>query len=75
MSDMDVGEEIRRAREAADLTQQELATKSGLHRTYINMVEKGRKRPTVDVFARICDALAILPSKMLARIERRQGRR
>ena len=71
---MTVGDELRAVREAAGLSQEELAEKAKLHRTYVNMVERGKKNPTLEVFFRICDALNILPSKMLARIEKRAGR-
>lgn len=67
---MDVGSEIRKAREEAGLSQQELADKAKLHRTYINMIERGKKNPTMDVFFRLCAALGVAPSKMVARMER-----
>jgi transcriptional regulator with XRE-family HTH domain len=70
-----IGDEIRAAREAASLSQQDLADKAKLHRTYINMIERGRKNPTLDVFFRICDALNIPPSKLIARIEVRRKKR
>lgn len=68
---MDVGQEICRMREKAGLSQQQLADSAKLHRTYINMIERGGKNPTLDVFFRICAALDTSPSKMMAQIERR----
>lgn len=69
---MNVGDEIKKLREEAGLSQQALADKAKLHRTYVNMVERGKKNPTIDVFFRICAALDILPSKMMARIEKKR---
>jgi transcriptional regulator with XRE-family HTH domain len=71
---MQVGDEIRSVREAAGMSQQELADKAKLHRTYINMVERGKKNPTIEVFVRICNALEIVPSKMFARNEKHAKR-
>lgn len=47
---MSVGENVKRLREAAKLTQQELADKVGVGRTYIAQIERGAKCPSI-VFA------------------------
>jgi len=67
---MTTGEALREAREGAGLTQVELAEKAQVHRTYISQLEHGHKSPTVDVFIRICRAMEISPSKVMARIEK-----
>jgi transcriptional regulator with XRE-family HTH domain len=64
-----VGRHIRWAREQAGLTQEQLADAAGLHRTYVSMLERDKRSPTLEVFFRISKALAIQPSKLLKRIE------
>lgn len=53
-----LGDELRKAREAAGLTQEKLAFAAGLDRTYISQLEHDKKSPTLDVLFRICDALS-----------------
>ena len=65
-----IGTELRRAREAAGLTQQELAEAARLHRTYVSLLERDKKSPTIDVLFRLCRAIGIPPSKFVARLER-----
>jgi transcriptional regulator with XRE-family HTH domain len=64
-----LGEELRKARLAADLTQEELSFRANVHRVYISELEHDKKSPTVDALFRICDALGIKPSIILARVE------
>ncbi len=61
MSDLSValGERIRSCRIGAGLTQEELATKSGLHSSYIGQVERGQKNITVEALSRILRALGM----------------
>ena len=64
-----LGEELRSAREAAGLTQEQLAERAGVHRTYVSMLERDQKSPTVQVLFRICEAMGIRASKLLTRVE------
>ncbi len=54
-----VGENIRRLRMQAGLTQEELALKSGLSQGYINQLESGKRKYTQKSLELIVDALAI----------------
>jgi transcriptional regulator with XRE-family HTH domain len=65
-----LGEEIRNARTAAGLTQEELAFRAGLARNYISLLELNHKSPTVSTLIRICQVLDIKASVLLARTER-----
>jgi transcriptional regulator with XRE-family HTH domain len=67
---MRVGEELRRAREEAGMSQTALAQKAGLHRVYLSQLENDKKSPTLEKFFALCVALNIAPSKLMARIER-----
>lgn len=64
-----IGDELRKAREQAGLTQETLAFASGLHRTYISILERDLKSPTLDVLARLCKVLGIPVSVLVRRAE------
>jgi transcriptional regulator with XRE-family HTH domain len=64
-----LGEEIRRARQKAGLSQEALADKAGLHRTYISLLERNLKSPTLDTLFRICEALGISTANLVKRVE------
>lgn len=50
---------VRARRTAAGISQEKLAESSGLHPTYISMVERGVRNPTLDASARIAKALKV----------------
>jgi transcriptional regulator with XRE-family HTH domain len=67
---MALGKELLKARTAAGLTQEELAFKADVSRNYISLLERDEKSPTVKMLLRLCKALGVRASKILARIER-----
>lgn len=48
---------VRKYRIKQNLSQEELADKAGLHRTYIGSVERGERNITINVIEKICIAL------------------
>jgi transcriptional regulator with XRE-family HTH domain len=48
---------VRKHRIDQNLSQEELADKAGLHRTYIGSVERGERNITIDAIEKICTAL------------------
>lgn len=64
-----LGAELRKAREAAGLSQEKLAFKAGIHRTYISMLEREKASPTLDTLLRICKVLRIRASDIVRRLE------
>ena len=48
-----VGKELRAVRLAAGMTQEELAFKAGVDRSYISLLENDRQSPTLDMLFRI----------------------
>lgn len=50
---------IIRLRKERGWSQEELADRAGLHRTYISGVERGVRNPTITVVARIAEALGV----------------
>lgn len=67
-----LGLELRTAREAAGLTQEELAHRAQVDRTYISMLENDRKSPTVDMLLRLCHAMDASASTILRNVEKQR---
>lgn len=64
-----LGNVLRKAREDAGLTQEQLSFEAELDRTYISHLENDKKSPTVDVLFRIANALGVRASELLALVE------
>lgn len=60
-----LGENVRRLRERRGWTQDRLAEAAGLHYTYVSGIERGRRNVTIDVLARIAEALRVRPAELL----------
>jgi transcriptional regulator with XRE-family HTH domain len=54
-----LGEALRRHRELIRLSQEDLADRAGIDRTYVSGLERGRRNPTVKVLQRLADALGV----------------
>jgi transcriptional regulator with XRE-family HTH domain len=65
-----LAKQIRSIRVRRGISQEELAFRAGLHRTYISLVERSKKSLTVDSLARIAAALDVGPSRLLANAEK-----
>lgn len=53
------GQNVQKARKAAGFSQEQLAEKAGVHRTYIGMIERAEKNITLCNMEKIADALGI----------------
>jgi transcriptional regulator with XRE-family HTH domain len=62
-----VGSNVRRARQKAGLTQEQLALEAKIDLTYVGGIERGKRNPSVVVLARIAHALAVEPADLLRR--------
>jgi transcriptional regulator with XRE-family HTH domain len=65
-----LGEEIRKARTRAGLTQENLAFKAGVSRQYVSLLELNEKSPTVNMLIRLCKAMGASAGKIVARVEK-----
>jgi transcriptional regulator with XRE-family HTH domain len=63
------GRVVRGLRERAQLSQEALAARSGLHRTYISILERGQRSPTLDTIAALAHALGQSPNRLVRRAE------
>jgi transcriptional regulator with XRE-family HTH domain len=72
-----LGRHLQQARKKAGLSQEELSFRAGLDRTYISHLERDLNSPSLNVLFRICAALGIRASTLIARVERakEKGRR
>ena len=61
---------LRRARRTANLSQEELAHRADIDRTYISALERGVYSATIDVVDRLAIALKVEPADLLARPRR-----
>lgn len=66
---MALSEVIYEERKKQKMTQCELAEKSGLNRTYISDIERGKRNPTLNVLLQIADAFCISLSVLILRVE------
>jgi len=62
-----VGGNVRRLRQAAGLTQEQLAFAAEIDLTYVGGIERGRRNPSLLVMVRIADALSTDPRILLDR--------
>lgn len=53
------GTNLRRARRLKDVSQEELAFRSNLSRTYVSEVERGIRNVSIDNMGRLADALNV----------------
>ena len=64
------GAVLREVRKERGLSQEDLGFESGYHRTYVSLLERGLKSPSLQTIFELARALDIQPSKLLARVER-----
>jgi len=61
--------QMRRQRQHLGLSQEALAARCGLHRTYIGSVERGERNISIDNMERIATALGTTIPKLLTEFE------
>lgn len=62
------GEKVREERLKRGLSQEELAGKAGVHRTYIGMIERGEKNITLTNIKKVANALDLKIDQLLSNI-------
>ena len=53
------GERIRALRQAKEVSQEELAYRAGIHRTYLGGIERGERNPALKNIAALAQALEV----------------
>src|SRR5271169_2875311 len=64
-----LGTALKRRRLDLGLSQEELANRAGLHRTYITDVERGSRNPSLDTIQKLAGALQVALSELFLQIE------
>ena len=63
------GDIVKRRRLAAGLSQEALAGKARLHRTYIGLLERGLRMPSIDVVQKVAKGLDVSMTVLMAELE------
>lgn len=69
------GRVVRRRRLAAGLSQEALSAAAGLHRTYVGLLERGLRMPSILVAKKVAEALGTTAAGLLAEIDAEDGDR
>jgi len=64
------GQVLSATREKRGISQEKLALDCDIDRTYVSLLERGLRQPTIAVVFRLAQSLGTKPSSLLAQIER-----
>lgn len=64
------GHVLRAVRQNLSLSQEALADEGGYHRTYISLLERGEKSPSLRTIFNLAQALQTTPTDLIRRTER-----
>jgi transcriptional regulator with XRE-family HTH domain len=64
-----LGKILIKHRTLAKISQEELADRAGIHRTYVSQIERGLKSPTLSVLFQIARSLNTTASVLIAEVE------
>lgn len=59
------GRNVSALRKALNLSQEELAFRAGMKRTYLSDLERGTRNPSVRALGRLAEALGVAPDRLL----------
>ena len=63
------GVALRRRRENLGISQEELAHKASLHRTYVSLLERGQRTATLDTIIKLAQALGTTGANLFREAE------
>lgn len=64
-----VGQVLQKFREQKKQSQELVSGFAGIGRTHLSAIERGERKPTLDTFFKIADALGVKPSIIISAIE------
>jgi transcriptional regulator with XRE-family HTH domain len=62
-------EVLKELRTEKGISQEELAFGSGLDRTFISLLERGKRQPTLSTIYKISEALKVSPIELISKID------
>lgn len=65
-----VGRVIQRFREERKQSQELVSGLAGIGRTHLSAIERGERKPTLETFYKIGEAMGVKPSALLAAVEK-----
>ena len=71
---VEFGDRVRSYRDDLGLSQEALAYKASINRTYIASLEAGRRNPSLDLMARLAVALEVDLADLVAGLQEVEGR-
>lgn len=69
MIDRAFGDALREARSRRGISQEDLAARAGLHRTYVSQLERGLKSPSLRTIFQLTDALEVEPVELVRSVQ------
>lgn len=70
MIDASFGKILRKIRQEKGLSQEELALRAELHRTYISQLERGIKSPSLNTIHKLCTSLDVSVGYLVTLVEK-----
>ena len=67
------GKVLRTVRREAGLTQEQLALAADIDRTFVSLIERGERQPTVRVLFKLAAALNVSAARLIQMTEDRAG--
>ena len=68
-----VGRVIRRFRESRRLSQEVVSGLADIGRTHLSAIERGVRKPTLETFFKLSEAIGVRPSELMRAIEDELG--
>ncbi len=68
---LEIGSVLRAVREKLGISQEEVAERADVDRTYVSILERGLKSPTLETFEKLCMALGKLPERVIEAARRK----
>ena len=65
-----LGELLRKARLSAGMTQEQLALRANVDRSYLSEIERDVRHPTVQMLLKLCRAMNVPAANMIAQLEK-----
>ena len=62
---------LRQHRETNGLSQEHLAHAAGLDRTFISLIERGKRQPSLTTLFALCMVLEVAPEQLIAEVSKR----